>query len=79
MSQVVHIHCAQTDEAFSKWKFRDALLSLPGRASTADRRARYQTQALAYVSDEMPVAQYATSVAQQAVRAAAAVAEFTTA
>lgn len=79
VSRVVHIHCGQTTEPFSKWHFRDALRALGGRMPTAERRAQYEKQPLLPVSDDMPARQYANSVAQQAVRAAAAVAMFTTA
>jgi hypothetical protein len=79
VNRVVHIHCGQTTEPFSKWQFRDALRALGGRLPTAERRAQYEKQPLQPISDDMPARQYANSVAQQAVRAAAAVAMFTTA
>lgn len=77
ISQLVHIHCGQTAEVFSKWKFRDSIMALPGRASTSERRAQYGKEPLT-VRNDMPARQYANAVAQQAVRAAAAVAMFTT-
>jgi hypothetical protein len=76
---VVHIHCGQTTEPFSKWQFRDALRALGGSMPTAERRAQYEKQPVLPFSDDMPARQYAKSVAQQSVRAAAAVAMFTTA
>jgi hypothetical protein len=78
ISELVHIHCGQSPELFSKWQFRDTLLAMPGRVPTAERRAQYEKQPLAPITDDMPARQYANTVAQQAARAAAAVAMFTT-
>ena len=75
---MVHIHCSQTTEPFSKWQFRDALRALGGRLPTAERRAPYEKQPVLPITDDMPARQYADAVAQQSVRSAAAVAMFTT-
>lgn len=79
VNKLVHIHCGQTQEVFSKWQFRDGIMKLPGRVPAAERRAGYVKEPLiATVREDMPARQYANAVAQQAVRAAAAVAMFST-
>lgn len=77
INRVVHIHCGQSLEMFSKWQFRDGLRASAGRMPTvAERRAQYGNQSLVPISDDTPARQYANSVAQQAARAAAAVSLF---
>lgn len=79
VDELVHIHCGQSAELeFSKWNFRDSIMARPGRVPTAERRAAYDKEPLATITDSMPARQYATAVAQQALRSAAAVAMFST-